>query len=205
MAHITIDYTPAVWQSAGIGRLTREVVRELLALDPPHDIRLLCMGGAITGLPVLRGQPVTSVRIPLTDRWLYRLWFRARVPLPVEMFAGRSDLYHATDFVLPPTLPGARTVLTVHDLSFLRDPSSAQPRLLPFLTRVVRRSAMRATHIVADSHATARDLQELYGLPAGRITTIHSGVDNRFDTLPQTNDEAPCCAVNTLWVRRQPS
>jgi glycosyltransferase involved in cell wall biosynthesis len=80
-------------------------------------------------------------------------------------------------------------VLTVHDLTFLRDPSSAQPQLLKFLTRVVRQSALRATHIVADSYATARDLQELYGLPAERITTIHSGVDTRFNPQPQTSQE----------------
>jgi glycosyltransferase involved in cell wall biosynthesis len=189
MARITIDYTSAVWQSAGIGRLTREVVRALLALSPAHDIRLLCMAGHPAALPPFRGQPVPLVRVPLTDRWLYRIWFRAHLPIPLELFAGRSELYHATDFVLPPLLPGTRTVLTVHDLTFLRDASSAQPQLLSFLTRVVRQSALRATHIVADSYATAHDLMAFYGLPAERITTIHSGVDVRFSPQVQGNDE----------------
>jgi glycosyltransferase involved in cell wall biosynthesis len=190
MARITIDYTPAVWQSAGIGRLTREVVRALLALSPAHDIRLLCMAGQPVGLPVFNGKPAPLIRVPLTDRWLYRIWFRARLPVPIELFAGHSDLYHATDFVLPPLLPGTRTVLTVHDLTFMRDASSAQPQLLKFLTRVVRQSALRATHIVADSDATAHDLMDVYGLPAARITTIHSGVDERFTPQPQQSDEA---------------
>ncbi len=189
MARITIDYTPAVWQSAGIGRLTREVVRALLALAPAHDVRLLCMAGRPGGLPTLNGKPAPLIRIPLTDRWLYRIWFRARLPVPIELFTGRSDLYHATDFVLPPVLPGTRTVLTVHDLTFMRDASSAQPQLLRFLTRVVHQSTLRATHIVADSHATARDLVDLYGLPAERITTIHSGVDERFNPQPRQSDE----------------
>ncbi|HEY3342878.1 MAG TPA: glycosyltransferase family 1 protein [Anaerolineae bacterium] len=190
MARITIDYTPAVWQSAGIGRLTREVVRALLALTPAHDMRLLCMAGQPADLPVFNGRPAPLIRIPLTDRWLYRIWFRARLPVPIELFAGRCDLYHATDFVLPPLLPGTRTVLTVHDLTFMRDASSAQPQLLKFLTRVVRQSALCATHIVADSHATAHDLMDVYGLPAERITTIHSGVDERFSPLLQHSDEA---------------
>ena len=192
MARITIDYTSAIWQSAGIGRLTREVVRALLALAPPHDMRLLCMGGKPAGIPELRGKPAPLIRLPFTDRWLYRLWFRARIPVPVEAFAGRSDLYHATDFVLPPLLPGVRSVLTVHDLTFMRDASSAQPQLLSFLTRVVRQSTLRATHIVADSYATARDLMELYGLPQERITTIHSGVDARFTPQPCAADEQTC-------------
>ncbi len=205
MSRITIDVTPAVHQSAGIGRLTREVVRQLLATPTAHQYRLFCMGRKA---PVRDEKPPLSAEdifaecpgnVPvvtgrLTDRWLYRIWFRARLPAPVEVFAGRADLYHATDFVLPPVLPGARTVLTVHDLTFERDPSSAPPRLLPFLKRVVPRSARRATHIVADSYATARDLTELYGIAPARITTIHSGVDARFK---------PATAAAVTWPVQQ--
>ncbi len=126
-----------------------------------------------------------------TDRWFHRLWFKANVPLPVEWLgAKRSDLYHATDFVLPPTLPSTKTVLTVHDLTFERDPASAVPTLLAFLRRVVPQSAKRASHIIADSYATARDLTELYAIPPEKITTIHSGVDGRFcvrNDVQQTN------------------
>src|SRR5437868_1012828 len=104
MARITIDYTPAVQQSAGIGRLTREVVRALLGLDTTHQFRLFCMGGiderhkAQAAGPLRRD--ISWVTTPLDDRWMYRIWHRARVPIPVQFFAGRCDLYHATDFVL---------------------------------------------------------------------------------------------------------
>jgi glycosyltransferase involved in cell wall biosynthesis len=176
MARITIDYTPAVQQSAGIGRLTREMTRALLALPAPHAYTLLCMGRAA---PPSLPSGVRFVSTPLTDRWLHRIWYRARLPLPAELLAGRADLYHATDFLLPPMF-ARRTVLTVHDLTFERDPGSAAPTLLRFLQRVVPASARRASHVVADSHATARDLTELYGVPSSRITVIHSGVDARF-------------------------
>ncbi|MCL5995538.1 MAG: glycosyltransferase family 4 protein [Chloroflexi bacterium] len=188
MPRITIDYTPALQQSAGIGRLTREVVRALLAIESRHRYTLFYMGGM--GQRHKRtedGRAVSSVvhtpsyaAWPLNDRWMYRIWHRARLPLPVEVLSGRCDLYHATDFVLPPTLPATRTVLTVHDLTFERDPDSAPPQLLRFLKRVVPQSARRATHIVADSYATARDLAELYAIAPDKITVIHSGVDERF-------------------------
>ena len=193
MARITIDYTPAVHQSAGIGRLTREVVRALLQLDSPHRFTLFCMG-RLDGRRTNDGRRMTddglgspsgvrrpsSVVSPLNDRWLYRIWHRARLPLPVELLSGRSDLYHSTDFVLPPVMPGKRTVLTVHDLTFERAPDAAPPRLLRFLKRVVPQSVHRATHLVADSQATARDLIDLYGVPPDRVTVIYSGVDERF-------------------------
>jgi glycosyltransferase involved in cell wall biosynthesis len=183
MARVTIDFTPAVHQSAGIGRLTREVIRSLLCIQSPHIFKLFCMGSAGLAQALVDMPSVPVVVCPFSDRWMFRVWFRARIPLPLETFAGKCDLYHATDFALPPVLPGTRTVLTVHDLSFERDPDSAQPQLLSFLKRVAPQSARRATHIVADSHATARDLVELYGIAPEKITTIHSGVDKRFSPL----------------------
>ncbi|PJF46609.1 MAG: glycosyltransferase family 1 protein [Candidatus Thermofonsia Clade 3 bacterium] len=189
VARITIDYTPAIHQDAGIARLTREVVRAVLASGAPHEFRLFVMGRPAPGVPL--SNLMNTRELPLhvsrmSDRWLYRLWFRANVRAPVQLFSGPCDLYHATDFVLPPLRDGTPSVLTVHDLSFERDPDSAPPRLIPFLKRVVPDSARRATHIVADSHATARDLTALYGVPPEKITVIHSGVDGRFTPYRDT-------------------
>lgn len=183
MARITIDYTPAIHQGAGIGRLTRELIRALLAIPSPHTYSLFVMGQPPADIPISNVMNTSHLPLrvgPYTDRWLYRLWFKANVRLPVQQFSGPSDLYHATDFVLPPQRKGMPTVLTVHDLSFERDPDSAPPRLIPFLKRVVPESARAATHIVADSHATARDLVSLYGIAPDKITVIHSGVEPRF-------------------------
>jgi glycosyltransferase involved in cell wall biosynthesis len=108
------------------------------------------------------------------------MWHRARIPMPVELFTGRVHLYHATDFVLPPTLPSMRTVLTVHDLSFVRVPEAASPSLKAYLDVVVPRSVCAADYILADSQATKDDLIALYDTPAEKITVLLSGVDSRF-------------------------
>ncbi len=189
MARITIDYTPAIHQDAGIARLTREIVRAVLALGSPHEFSLFVMGRPAPGVPLsnlmnTRELPLRVSR--MNDRWLYRLWFRANLRAPVQLFSGPCDLYHATDFVLPPLRNGTPGVLTVHDLSFERDPDSAPPRLIPFLRRVVPDSARRAAHIIADSRATARDLAALYDIPAEKITVIYSGVDGRFTPYQDT-------------------
>ena len=189
MARITLDYTPAVHQRAGIGRLTRELTRAVLAQASPHQFKLFVMGDAAEARQ-MESAAVSVQGSPLSDRWFHRLWFKANLPLPVQWFAGPCDLYHATDFVLPPTLPNTPTVLTVHDLSFERDPGSAVPSLLSFLRKVVPASARRASHIVADSHATARDLTDLYGIAPDKISTIHSGVHARFHVAADSPDES---------------
>lgn len=177
---VGIDYTAAVRQRAGIGRYTRELVRALLALSSPYRFTLLAaIGGLREALPAL--PPGGRLRtLPLSDDWLARLWHRARLPLPVELISGRVDLFYSPDFVLPPTLPGVRTLLTVHDLSFLRYPDHFVPRLVDYLSRAVPRAIARADRVLADSQATRADLIERLGAPAEKVEVLYSGVDRRF-------------------------
>ena len=98
----------------------------------------------------------------------------------MQLFAGRFHLYHSTDFVLPPVGGGVPTILTVHDLSFVHYPATFPPRLVAYLNRVVPWSVARASHVLADSEATRRDLQEVWGVAAEKITVLYSGVHERF-------------------------
>ena len=124
---------------------------------------------------------------PLDERWLYRLWYRLHLPLPVQWFTGPLDLFHSPDFVLPPVSGRTPTLLTVHDLSFVHYPQTFPPALVAYLNRVVPRSIKRASHILADSLATKQDLVEMWQVPAGKITVLYSGVSQAF--RPVTDDD----------------
>ena len=180
MHRIAIDYTPAYEQGGGIGRYVRELTAALAELDHDKIYRLFVAGASPATLPPLQAKNFEWKPTSLTPRWLARLWHRAKIPLPVELFTGSVDLYHATDFVLPPTLPATRTLLTVHDLSFVRVPDATSPSLKAYLAAIVPRSVKKADHVLADSAATKRDLIELYRTPDEKITVIYSGVDARF-------------------------
>jgi len=177
---IAIDYTAALEQGGGIGRYTRELVRALGQIDDQSDYRLFTAGQHGDNLPDLPGSNFAWRPSRISAEWFARLWHRARLPLPVEWWAGPVDLYHATDFTLPPTRRQARTILTVHDLSFVRAPETAEAGLRAFLNRVVPRSINRADHVLADSKATRSDIIELYGVPADKVSVLYSGVDERF-------------------------
>ena len=180
MHRIAIDYTPAYEQTGGIGRYVRELTAALAALDQENEYRLFVSGANRRDLPPAPSGNFHWKATSLTPRWLARIWQRARMPLPAEVFTGRVDLYHATDFVLAPTLPGTRTLLTVHDLSFVRVPEAASPPLKAYLDVVVPRSVASADHILADSAATKADLVEFYETPAEKITVLYSGVGKYF-------------------------
>jgi glycosyltransferase involved in cell wall biosynthesis len=189
--HIAIDYTPAVRQSAGIGRLTRHLARELTFLHPEHAYTLF-VAGRLANKAAERAAWPAHVRLRdtlISERALTILWHRLRVPLPAESFTGPCDLFHSTDFVLPPTA-GARSIVTVHDLTFLRYPECAHPRLRAYLQSVVPRSVQRADRIIADSEATRRDLIELLGAPAEKIGVVYGGIEDAFTALGEPAADA---------------
>src|SRR5260370_483968 len=137
-------------------------------------------------LPPLPSANFSWARSRIPPIWFARLWHRARLPLKtltIERWIGPVDLYHATDFVLPPTRRKTRTVLTVHDLSFVRAPEAASPALKRYLDAVVPRSVHRADYVLADSQATKDDLIALYGADPQKIEVLLSGVNQRFQPI----------------------
>lgn len=185
MKRIAIDYTSAIHQRAGIGRYTRNLVTALAALDQQTPYVLFSAGTD----PLQPSWPPNFSRceLKLSERQMTIIWHRLKLPLPVEIFTGRIDLFHSPDFVLPPVV-GAIKVLTIHDLSFERLPECSSPALLYYLKAAVPPSVRRADWLLADSESTKNDLIELYKVPQERITVIYAGYDPVFHSDPAADD-----------------
>lgn len=203
-AVIGFDVTSALTQGGGIGRYTRELIGALVVEAPDFAYKLFSARPPAV-LPVPDALPilphVTRRPAPLDERWLYRFWYRARLPLPVQTFTGAIDLFHSPDFVLPPVGGGIPTILTVHDLSFVHYPDTFPAKLVSYLNRVVPWSIGRATHILADSDSTRRDLQAQWGVLGERITVLYSGVNERFRPV---NDVAVLDSMRARYGLDQP-
>jgi glycosyltransferase involved in cell wall biosynthesis len=177
---IAIDYSAAVNQRAGIGRLVRNQVLALAEVDHDNDYRLVYARpnpGSTPQFP--RANNFSRKQVGLGERWLTILWHRAKLPVPADWLSGPVDLYHCPDFVLPP-LRRARGILTVHDLAFLMRPDCADHRLRAYLEEVVPRSVRRADFIIADSENTRNDLVVLLGVNPSQVAVVPGGVEERF-------------------------
>jgi len=177
---VALDVTPAVRQAGGIGRYTQELARALLRRDSHQYVAFAAdrvparrleeaLGGAVA--------PARSSCLPARAHTV--LWHRLRLPVPAELWTGPVDVFHATDFLAPP-LARARSVVTVHDLSFLRRPDRAAPSLRRFLARAVPRAVRRAGHVLTDSSSTRRDVLELLGADPERVSVAYPGVGASF-------------------------
>ena len=180
---IAIDYSAAVNQRAGIGRLVRNQVLALAEVDHDNDYRLVYARPNRGSMPQFPGAGNFSRReVGIRERWLTILWHRAKLPLPADWLSGPVDVYHCPDFVLPP-LRRARGILTVHDLAFLMRPDCADNRLRAYLEEVVPRSISRADFIIADSENTRNDLVVLLGAQSSSIAVVPGGVEDRFEPV----------------------
>ncbi len=202
MNAIAVDYTPAIRQQAGIGRIIRGQIHALVATRPELDWRLFAVGRITPQQAAQAPLPLHST--PLDERNMVRLWHRLDAPWPtVETFTGGPlDIFHATDFVLAPSR-AKRKVLTIHDLAFLFYPDASLPSLHRYLNVVVPAASV-ADHILADSHSTARDLQEQWSVPAERISVVQGAVDHeRFRAGDRRRSPKPC--ANAMAFMTGPS
>lgn len=104
-------------------------------------------------------------------------WLRAA--LPWRLWRDGVDVVHLPSTILPPLLP-CPAVVTVHDLAWRRHPETYAPDDLRMQHRAGYGSVRRAAHVIAVSETTARDLQEMLGVPGGKITVTPLGVSPEF-------------------------
>lgn len=184
---IAIDAFHASQGYGGISRYVRTLV-PVLAAASPHDSFTLFTNRlrqwSPSWDPGLLNVRCYDLRFP--RRLMQACWDHLDWP-PVEVFIGSLDMFHGMHFVLP-AVRGARRVLTVHDLTYLKHPEYFADRRLNECgyRRELPRALARADAVIANSRQTRNDLIELMGYPEGRIRVIYPGVDERFWVSPDS-------------------
>jgi glycosyltransferase involved in cell wall biosynthesis len=187
---VGLDATPLLGPRTGVGRYVAGLAGALatLAGPEPEELALVPFSWRGTaGLPAAApsGPRVRVGRRRAPARLLQAAWSRLSWP-PVEWLAGPVDVFHATNFTAPPTRRAA-TVVTIHDLTYLRHPemvSDASARYRHLVPRALDRGAL----VVTPTAAVAAEVAEAYGLDSKRLVVTPLGVD---DTWRQTAPPDP--------------
>jgi len=194
---IAIDYVPAVQQQAGIGRLTRDLATAVVTEGHDHEFVLVGPLGSPAPAWAAVNPQVRWVTLPLPTRATGALWHRLKLPAPVEWITGPVDVFHATDY-LAPHCRKARQVVTVHDLSFLRHPEYAEPKLARFLASTVPEAVRRASLVLADSAFTRDEVVSLLGVPSAKAVVVYGGVSTHFQPPEDARQAAEVLARHGL-------
>jgi len=197
MTTIAIDASALTGAMSGIPRYIAELIPALARLGTPERYVVLRRGRS-PDLSALPGIDVVSANVPL-----WRTLF-----MPYMLVRRRCQLIHFPYPALPPWLP-CRSVITVHDLAFVRQPEWFSPEMAARLRRSWLPAIRRADHILAVSEFTKRELMELCETPAARITVTTEGGGERWrlapeqDTLPHPNRGRPyVLSVGTIQPRK---
>jgi glycosyltransferase involved in cell wall biosynthesis len=128
---------------------------------------------AVTRRPDLVPEGVQPVELSTPVQELRMAWSLPR--LLRRLRPAVAHFQHALPLACP-----CPAVVTIHDLSFEREPEHMGARDRFVFRRVVPRAARRAARVITVSERTKRDLVELYRVPAGRIAVTPNGVDPVF-------------------------
>ncbi|GAC1439632.1 MAG: glycosyltransferase family 1 protein [Mycobacteriales bacterium] len=156
---IGLDATPLLGNRTGVGRYAASLLTALAA----YDDELVATAFTFRGrgrLAAVVPPGISAAARPAPARGLQELWSRSQWP-PVELLCGRVDVFHGTNFVLPP-LRTARGVVTIHDLSYLRHPDTVSAASSRY-RQLVPRSLQRARVVVTPSQTTADEVADEYG------------------------------------------
>lgn len=194
-----IAYDPQIFFNqihGGISRYFVETARcisaygEDVAVFAPANHNEYLMDG---GVPIL---PASQVAV-----WLRKLPPRLQRRRPIfispavrqeirwRMKVWRPDVVHETYYSEKRLGPrGAPAVLTVYDMIHERFPDQFEPT---DPTRLWKRTAVeRADRIICISHHTAKDLQEILGVPPSKIEVVHLGCNPLFHVLGKSETDS---------------
>jgi glycosyltransferase involved in cell wall biosynthesis len=178
-------------QRTGDETYALNLLRELGALVSAAGIRLV----GITRRPDLVPDGVEPLSLGTGWQELRMAW-----SLPRALRRIGAELVH-TQYALPLRCP-CPAVVTVHDLSFERDPGLMSRKDRAVFRRVVPRAVRGAARVLTVSERTKADLVERYGAAPERIVVTPNGVDPAFAPGPGAHDFVLC--VGAIQPRKNP-
>ena len=173
---IGVDATPLLGERTGIGWYTHDLIDALAAGAPGDSVLAFPVSWRTARALEAPVRPnVEVVRRFAPARPLWAMWDRLDFP-PLEWFV-RCDVFHATNYVAPPSRR-TPTVVTVHDIGFVLRPGDVSPAIAR-MSRLLPKVLRNAAAVIAVSEFTRQELAGWLPDVADRITVVPNGSHRR--------------------------
>lgn len=181
----------------GIGQYAKHLL-ECMATVPELDVHKFYAKGwsheiRQNPMPLMasRWKSLASKLIPNSYDWSRRLqqhYFTAGVK------AFKPQVYHEPNF-LAFEFDGP-TVITVHDLSWIRYPEMHLERRVRAMNKYFEPGLRRASQILTDSHFVKQEIIELFGIRPEIIHPVHLGAEPLFTPLEAAQTSATLTSLD---------
>jgi glycosyltransferase involved in cell wall biosynthesis len=177
---IALDAQLAVGTATGIGVYQRDLARALTAA----------------------GADVRTLAFPALDPWRFdRRVIWDQVVLPAMAARCGADVLHAASGTLP-LLRSLPTVVTVHDMAWLRVQAHTRAYARAYFGTLMRRLYRGAAAVLTDSNFARDEFLALAGARAD-VHVVYPGVDERFAALVRRPRARPLALVVGTVERRK--
>ncbi|AWV88629.1 glycosyltransferase family 4 protein [Bradymonas sediminis] len=189
MARIYLDARNITAQPAGVARYALSLIPELLRQAPEHEFVVIRHTSNRTPIDV-PGFALREVFVDPAIDSLENFACGAHTLRKVFKEVGAPDIYHnlfhISPFAIRRAAPGAKVVVTLHDLVWIDHPHQSQPTWLKaetiraFASLAIPHSLKSADHVICISEPTAQ--RATPWLRPDQFSLISHGVSDDFQT-----------------------
>ncbi|HZR43605.1 MAG TPA: glycosyltransferase family 1 protein [Ktedonobacteraceae bacterium] len=171
------------YRNGGVSRYIRYLLTELARQPGDHEYTVFVNGQDV--IERLAQHPhITYVSAPWPESRPATRVAWEQFTLPTLIKQKRIDVLHSPVNVLPEWLPrSCATVVTLHDLAFLRFPNVLTRAKRIYHRTFTVRSMQRATMIITVSDSTQQDAHTLVGIPFEHMHTVYPCISERFSNV----------------------
>lgn len=166
----------------GLGNYSRYIIRLLTNLHPENKYTIYAIK------PPSHDLPLIGVEYEYPSPKSIKSYWRTHGIIK-DLIKQKINVFHGLSNEIPYGLnkAGIRSVVTIHDLIFLR-----YPQYYPFFDRIIYKlkvghAARSADKVIAISQQTKDDLIQYLGIKADRISVIYQNCDPIFHQLVPQN------------------
>ncbi len=179
---IGFDAKRAVQNNTGLGNYSRYLIEILSEYYPDNQYLLFAPKRKENPrLQVLESRENVSFIYPTGISGLFPSFWRTS-GIKSDLKRQSPDIFHGLSGELPVRIAktGIKSIVTVHDLIFLRYPQYYKSIDRFIYKRKFLYACKNADHVIAVSEATKRDIVNYLNIPAEKITVIYQGCHHGF-------------------------
>lgn len=181
---IGYDAKRIVRNGTGLGSYGRTLINSLSAIDHTDDFLLFAPDEGRDDLrEQIRLESNVSFHYPQHARFRFQRDAWRSKGIVKDLIKDKVDLYHGLSGELPVGIKaaGIPAIVTIHDLIFLRHPEYYKWFDVQIYKKKFYATLKEATHIIAISECTKRDILYYGDFPEDKITVIYQSASKKFN------------------------
>ncbi len=153
----------------------------LLRIDPDNDYIVFTNQPDLVGEHVTAADNLRIIEVKHLKTRLARICWE-HTQLPYLALKEKLDVLHCPSYICPLRKTSVPYVVTIHDTIAIDHPQWCKRTNALYFNLFMKIAAIKASCVISVSGHSSDDVKRNFNMPCSRIRTIHSGIDDIFNT-----------------------